>query len=83
MIYPAGFEQKIGFDRIREMLAHLCMSTSGRDLADQIHFLTDPSVLVPELDRTAEMREICLFEQKFPESGYEDTLSFLRQMEVQ
>ena len=83
MIYPAGFEQKIGFDRIREMLAHLCMSTSGRDLVDKIHFLTDPSVLVPELDRTAEMREICLFEQKFPESGYEDTLSFLRQMEVQ
>ena len=65
------------------MLAHLCMSTSGRDLVDKIHFLTDPSVLVPELDRTAEMREICLFEQKFPESGYEDTLSFLRQMEVQ
>ena len=83
MIYPAGFEQKIGFDRIREMLAHLCMSTSGRDLVDKIHFLTDRSVLVPELDRTAEMREICLFEQKFPESGYEDTLSFLRQMEVQ
>jgi DNA mismatch repair protein MutS2 len=35
------------------------------------------------IGRTAEMREICLFEQKFPENGYEDTLSFLRQMELQ
>jgi len=83
MIYPAGFEQKIGFDRIREMLTQLCMSNAGRDLVDQIRFLTDASVLEPELDRTAEMREICLFEQKFPENGYEDTLSFLRQMELQ
>ncbi|MFA5302078.1 MAG: Smr/MutS family protein [Bacteroidales bacterium] len=83
MIYPAGFELKIGFDRIREMLMQLCMSRAGRDLVDHIDFLTDASVLEPELERTAEMREICLFEQKFPENGYEDTLSFLKQMEVQ
>ena len=83
MIYPAGFEVKIGFDRIREMLMQLCMSRAGRDLVDHIDFLTDGSVLEPELERTAEMREICLFEQKFPENGYEDTLSFLKQMEVQ
>lgn len=83
MIYPAGFEQKIGFDRIREMLTQLCMSNAGRELIDHIRFLTDASVLETELDRTAEMREICLFEQKFPENGYEDTLSFLRQMELQ
>ncbi len=83
MIYPAGFEQKIGFDRIRALLTQLCMSSAGRDLVDNIGFLTDASLLEPELDRTEEMREISLFEQKFPENGYEDTLSFLRQMELQ
>jgi len=83
MIYPTGFELKIGFDKIRETLTQLCMSSAGRELVDNIVFLTDASVLETELDRTAEMREICLFEQKFPENGYEDTLSFLRQMELQ
>ncbi|MDD2538611.1 MAG: Smr/MutS family protein [Bacteroidales bacterium] len=81
MIYPAGFEQKIGFDRIREMLLQQCMSSAGRELVEHMVFLTHRASLEEELDRTAEMHRICLLEQQFPESGYEDTLLFLRQME--
>lgn len=82
MIYPPQFEQKIGFDRIREMLMQDCMSQAGRELVSGMCFITDHSILKEELDRTAEMREICMFEQQFPENGYEDTLLFLQQMEV-
>lgn len=82
MIYPPQFEQKIGFDRIREMLGQDCISRAGRELAAGMSFITDRSVLEEELERTAEMREICLFEQQFPENGYEDTLLFLLQMET-
>lgn len=81
MIYPDQFEQKIGFDRIREQLTQLCMSSFGRELVKDMVFLTDFDTLETSLERTGEMREICLFEQQFPEDGYEDTLYFLKQME--
>ncbi|MDD2288980.1 MAG: Smr/MutS family protein [Bacteroidales bacterium] len=83
MIYPDQFEQKIGFDRIREMLTQLCVSRYGRELAENVGFMTDHDTLETALVRTAEMREICLFEQQFPTDGYQDTLMFLQQMEAQ
>ncbi len=83
MIYPDQFEQKIGFDRVREMLTQLCMSRCGRELVEDVGFMTDRKILETAQARTGEMREICLFEQHFPTDGYEDTLVFLRQMEAQ
>ena len=82
MIYPAQFEEKIGFDRIRGMLAGKCMSRAGQELVETMEFCTNAVLLEQELERTAEMRDICLFEQHFPESGYADTEPFLRQMEA-
>ncbi|MDD4920007.1 MAG: Smr/MutS family protein [Bacteroidales bacterium] len=83
MIYPDQFEQKIGFDRVREMLTQLCISRCGRELVEEVGFMTDRDTLETAQARTAEMREICLFEQQFPTDGYEDTLVFLKQMEAQ
>ena len=31
MIYPANFEQKVGFDRLREQVAALCTIRGGRE----------------------------------------------------
>ncbi len=38
MIYPRNFEEKVGFDRIREMLRDLCQSPMGELYVDKIRF---------------------------------------------
>lgn len=42
MIYPQNFEQKIGFDQIRQLLKEKCLSTLGEervmDMAFSDHF---------------------------------------------
>ena len=40
MIYPATFEQKIGFDEIRTLLKGYCLSTLGKDEVDALDFST-------------------------------------------
>ena len=40
MIYPANFEQKIGFDRLREQIAALCSMQAGRRLIEEERFST-------------------------------------------
>lgn len=82
MIYPSSFEQKIGFDRIRELLVQKCQSSAAKDLVDSIVFYTSAETLNEELFRTDEMRVICMMETGFPGNGYEDTLTFLRQLEL-
>ncbi|MDR2684730.1 MAG: endonuclease MutS2, partial [Prevotellaceae bacterium] len=41
MIFPQNFEQKIGFDIIRNELKYLCFNEQGREQIDSIKFLTD------------------------------------------
>lgn len=75
-------ENKIGFDKIRALLLQGCLSEAGRELAAHVAFSTDFATLSAELDITDEMRTVCLMEQGFPESGYEDTLPYLHQLSI-
>ena len=38
MIYPHNFEQKIGFDQIRQLLKGKCLSTLGEERVDEMTF---------------------------------------------
>lgn len=38
MIYPLNFEQKIGFDQIRQLLKEKCLSTLGEERVTDITF---------------------------------------------
>ena len=42
-LYPANFEQKIGFDEIRSMLLSYCQSPLGRERVEAMTFSTLPS----------------------------------------
>ena len=55
MIYPENYEQKTGFDRIRQQLAALCLSPMGRERVEQMGFVTDGRTVADRLDETAEM----------------------------
>ena len=38
MIYPQNFEQKIGFDQIRQLLKDKCLSTLGEERVTDMTF---------------------------------------------
>ena len=83
MIYPSNFEQKIGFDRIRERVSNLCTTTLGREKAQSAAFLTDTAALEALLSQTQEMRTILLIEEGFPDTSYVDAAEFLKKLHVE
>ena len=74
-------EQKLGFDRIREIIAARCATeyAAGR-VADE-KFSASPSEITKRLRLADEMRLIMMFEESFPTNGYIDSIGFLRPLE--
>ncbi|MDD4604409.1 MAG: Smr/MutS family protein [Bacteroidales bacterium] len=77
MIFPSNFEQKLGFDALRQLLRAYCLSSLGRENVDLISFSTDPDEIEQWLSGTAEMRQILEFEEHFPAQDYYDMIPAL------
>lgn len=73
MIYPASFEQKIGFDRLREQVAALCTMNAARTLLAGETFTTSVPEIVRRLSLADEMRLLLDMEHDFPGGDYPDT----------
>ena len=58
MIYPQNFEQKIGFDQIRQLLKGRCLSTLGEERVDNMAFGTHYTDINQQLDLTCELLSI-------------------------
>ena len=65
-------EAKLGFDRIRSLIADRCSTdyASQRVALEQV--VTDPSAIRRRLLLTDEMRLVMMFEENFPANGYID-----------
>ncbi len=70
MIYPENFENKIGFDRIRSMLAEKCLSPMGTDNVKAIEFMDDFDGITYDLSATFEFQQVLNFEDYFPSEHY-------------
>ena len=46
----SSIEQKLGFDRIRQMVAEQCTNALAVRMADEMHFMTDQTVWDKDLD---------------------------------
>lgn len=66
MIYPANFEQKIGFNDVRTLLKERCLSSLGRDLVDEMAFSTNSKAINERLEQVREYREMCETGDDFP-----------------
>lgn len=66
MLYPENFEEKIGFDKIRERVKSHCLSTLGKEKTDRIRFSSSPKFIALLIDQVNEFREILEMEEKFP-----------------
>ncbi len=72
MVYPATFEQKIGFDQIRTLLSQKCISPLGLAFVQKIKMSTKEESIRMMLEQAEEMRQIMLFDTNFPSQDYFD-----------
>ncbi len=82
MIYPENFETKIGFDRIRQLLADNCLSPMGRKQVDAIRFSSDAESISFRISATFEFQQLLTFEDYFPSEHYFDISVCLNKIRV-
>ena len=74
-------EQKIGFDRIRQIISDKCSTVYATERAANETFSTKASQIRKRLLLTDEMRLIMMFEDGFPSGGFIDCIDFLKPLE--
>lgn len=72
MVYPTTFEQKIGFDQIRNLVSQRCISPLGLNFVQKIRMSTKIETIRMMLEQVEEMRQIMLFDSHFPAQDYFD-----------
>ena len=62
MIYPSNYEQRVGFDRIREQIVDLCSTASAREVIASEGFLRSRRAIEERLELADEMRLVISME---------------------
>ena len=74
-------EQKLGFDRIRQIISDRCSTAYAAERTATETFSTNTEDIRRRLVLTDEMRLIMMFEDSFPSGGFIDCIDFLRPLE--
>ncbi len=82
MIYPENFESKIGFDRIRQLLAENCLSPMGLDLVETTGFHSDRESIDFNINATYEFQHLLRFEDYFPSEHYYKVADCLNKIRI-
>jgi len=82
-IYPENFENKVGFDKIRELLSSRCLSEMGKEQADLCQFSSDVDFIEKQLDETVEFQKIIREEFNFPTGYFIDMRPVLKKAKIQ
>lgn len=72
MIYPSGFENKLGFDIVRRRLRELCQSPMATEYLDAMEFSADYRNVYRQLAATAEMLRCVDPSDTVPTGGIND-----------
>jgi DNA mismatch repair protein MutS2 len=83
MIFPDNFEEKIGFDKIRNHLKNYCLSSLGKDKVDAIRFLKSFNRIKTELGLTNEFKAIIDEEESFPIQHFFDVRESLKHLKIE
>ena len=83
MIYPQNFEQKIGFDQIRQLLKEKCLSTLGEERVTEMTFTDQFNEVNERLEQTDEFIRILHEEDNFPAQYFFDVRPALRRIRVE
>ena len=83
MIYPQNFEQKIGFDQIRNLIKAKCLSTLGEEKTDGMAFSSDYEEINCRLEEVVEFVRILEEEDEFPSQYFFDVRPSLKRIRVE
>ena len=83
MIYPANFESKIGFDRIRALVAERCNTQAARAKLDEHRFSARREVVEQRIASADEMRTIIQMEHEFPNEEFCDLTALIAKVRVE
>lgn len=72
MIYPKNYENKIGFNDIKALLAGFCQSELGKERVDQLQMLTEAGVIRQKQQETQELKKILDEVADLPEMSFYD-----------
>ena len=80
-IIDIRLEQKIGFDRVRQIISDRCSTSYAAERTAEEIFSRNPAEIQKRLLLTDEMRLIMMFEDSFPSGGFIDCIDFLKPLE--
>lgn len=83
MIYPANFEQKIGFDRLREQIAAMCSMQAGKRLIEAEEFSISREDIEFKQDIADEMRVMLMLDPNAPRDEYPDMEGIIEKIGVE
>lgn len=83
MIYPSNFEQRVGFDRIREQIMERCSMLSARELMAAEGFTRSRREVEERLTLADEMRTILAMEPGAEIGEQEDLRSIIDKIAVE
>jgi DNA mismatch repair protein MutS2 len=71
------------FDKIKRMLSSRCLSDWGKELCLSLFPFKDKETIEREIRETTELRDILLYEQKFPLASIRDVRKSLKKAEIE
>jgi len=83
VIYPAHFEDKIGFSRIRELVMANCLFEPGREIVGNLTMLHDLESVEEEIGRVNEFRLLQLSDKDFPVHQFHDSRTALKKAAIE
>ena len=83
MIYPVNFEQKIGFDRVREQVASLCSMQVAREIIAGEKFSTSRAEIERKQEIADEMRTLMMLDPDAPRDEFPDMEAVMAKIGVE
>ncbi len=83
MIYPANFEQKIGFQEIRTMLRERCLSTLGKEQVEAMTVSDDAETVNEWLMQVREFRKLLEEVEDFPLQYFYDVRASINRIRLE
>ena len=83
MIYPSDFEQRIGFDKVREQVGRLLQTKAAAELLDAVVFSCDFEFVKLQIGQVGEMVSVLRVENDFPLGGFKDINYFLKRVRIE
>ncbi len=83
MIYPSDFEQKLGFDTVRSLLAAKCASRMGKEEVGEMQFSSEYEEVSRRLRQTSEMASLLRSRADLPGAQLYDVGPYLTEIKAE